>query len=141
MAEGQLRCVGSPLFLKKAYGVGYQLTIEKSKRTEGGNLVGTAESEAKEEETEEGFAHPINHHEADEALQEIIRSAVPQATRLTNSSTEMRYQLPIAAASSFAPMFQNLDEAMEQGTICSYGVSVTTLVSTPDFIHLICLFS
>ena len=29
MADGQLRCAGSPLFLKKAYGVGYQLTIEK----------------------------------------------------------------------------------------------------------------
>lgn len=29
MSQGQLRCLGSPLFLKKAYGVGYQLTIEK----------------------------------------------------------------------------------------------------------------
>ena len=29
MAEGQLRCLGSSLFLKKTYGVGYQLTIEK----------------------------------------------------------------------------------------------------------------
>jgi hypothetical protein len=30
MAEGQLRCCGSSLFLKKTYGVGYQLTIEKA---------------------------------------------------------------------------------------------------------------
>lgn len=30
MAEGQLRCVGSSLFLKKKYGVGYQLTIIKN---------------------------------------------------------------------------------------------------------------
>jgi ATP-binding cassette subfamily A (ABC1) protein 1 len=30
MAEGQLRCAGSPLFLKKTYGVGYQLTISLS---------------------------------------------------------------------------------------------------------------
>ena len=29
MAEGRLRCVGSSLFLKKTYGVGYQLTIDK----------------------------------------------------------------------------------------------------------------
>jgi hypothetical protein len=34
MAEGQLRCVGSSLFLKKTYGVGYQLTIEKHKAGE-----------------------------------------------------------------------------------------------------------
>jgi ATP-binding cassette, subfamily A (ABC1), member 3 len=30
MAEGKLRCVGSSLFLKKIFGVGYQLTIEKN---------------------------------------------------------------------------------------------------------------
>mmetsp|Transcript_30651 Transcript_30651/g.64872 ORF Transcript_30651/g.64872 Transcript_30651/m.64872 type:complete len:1373 (-) Transcript_30651:2144-6262(-) len=30
MSEGQLRCVGSSLFLKKHYGVGYQLTIIKN---------------------------------------------------------------------------------------------------------------
>jgi hypothetical protein len=30
MAEGQLRCAGSALFLKKMYGVGYQLTVEKN---------------------------------------------------------------------------------------------------------------
>jgi ABC-type multidrug transport system ATPase subunit len=29
MAEGKLRCVGSSLFLKKTFGSGYQLTIEK----------------------------------------------------------------------------------------------------------------
>ena len=30
MAEGQLRCVGSSLFLKSKFGVGYQLTIIKN---------------------------------------------------------------------------------------------------------------
>ena len=30
MSEGQLRCCGSSLFLKKTYGVGYQLTLEKN---------------------------------------------------------------------------------------------------------------
>ena len=32
MASGQLRCCGSSLFLKKQYGVGYQLTIVKSNK-------------------------------------------------------------------------------------------------------------
>jgi len=32
MAAGQLRCCGSSLFLKKQYGVGYQLTIVKSNK-------------------------------------------------------------------------------------------------------------
>jgi len=34
MAEGQLRCAGSSLFLKKTYGVGYQLTIEKQRQSD-----------------------------------------------------------------------------------------------------------
>lgn len=29
MADGSLQCVGSPLFLKKRFGVGYNLKIEK----------------------------------------------------------------------------------------------------------------
>ena len=33
MAAGQLRCCGSSLFLKKQYGVGYQLTIVKSNKS------------------------------------------------------------------------------------------------------------
>jgi ABC-type multidrug transport system ATPase subunit len=34
MAEGQLRCVGSSIFLKKKYGVGYNITIEKASKKE-----------------------------------------------------------------------------------------------------------
>lgn len=33
MTEGQLCCCGSSLFLKKKFGVGYQLTIEKLPRS------------------------------------------------------------------------------------------------------------
>ena len=35
MAEGSLRCVGSSLFLKKNYGVGYNLTVEKRQSAAG----------------------------------------------------------------------------------------------------------
>lgn len=35
MAEGSLRCVGSSLFLKKNYGVGYNLTVEKRQSSAG----------------------------------------------------------------------------------------------------------
>jgi len=119
MAEGQLRCVGSPLFLKKTYGVGYQLTIEKSER----------KTEAQPEDSEINVDAPTNLG-VDENLREIVKCAVPEATRLSNSSTEMRYQLPIASASSFVGMFDELDEAIRQGIISSYGVSITTLVSS-----------
>lgn len=33
MAEGRIRCIGSPLFLKNKFGVGYNLIIAKKNRT------------------------------------------------------------------------------------------------------------
>ena len=32
MAEGDVQCIGSPLFLKNRYGVGYNLKIDKKLR-------------------------------------------------------------------------------------------------------------
>ena len=122
MAEGQLRCVGSALFLKKTYGVGYQLTIEKEKCSENGREVEVDVDEAQGDTA-------ADHHQTDAMLREIVKSAVPEAIRLSNSSTEMRYQLPIASSSSFVPMLNALDEAANRGEISSYGVSITTLVS------------
>ena len=39
MAEGSLRCVGSSLFLKKNYGVGYNLTVEKQQQSSARSIV------------------------------------------------------------------------------------------------------
>ena len=122
MAEGQLRCVGSPLFLKKTYGVGYQLTIEKGERVENGIEVDEVQVDT-----------VTSYHQTDAMLRDIVKSAVPEATRLANSSTEMRYQLPIASSSSFVPMLDALDEAANRGEISSYGVSITTMVSLGNF--------
>ena len=122
MAEGQIRCVGSPLFLKKAYGVGYQLTIEKG-------ATGLKSGEA-----DEGHSDALlDFHQIDLMLRDIVKSAVPEAMRLSNSTAEMRYQLPIASSPSFVPMFEGLDEAVSRREISSYGISITTLVSPSDF--------
>lgn len=125
MSNGQLRCVGSPLFLNKAYGVGYQLTIEKkvSRRRH-------VEEKKTEELIDGNNTATPNGREVDLILKKIVKSAVPEATRLSNTSTEMSYQLPIGAASRFAPMFARLDEEVDTGTLFSYGISVSTLVRT-----------
>lgn len=111
MAEGLLQCVGSSLFLKKTYGVGYQLTIEKRKARKDGN----------------GAQHSASDASTDESLKEIVTGAVKEASLLTNVGTEMSFQLPIAGASKFGPMFDGLDEKVEEKVISSYGVSLTTL--------------
>ena len=99
MAEGELRCCGSSLFLKKTYGVGYQLTIER------------------------------NHADKNGAnrLRQIVSDNVPEALLLSDVGTELSYQLPLGASPQFKPIFESLDKEIESGAVSSYGVSITTL--------------
>jgi len=99
MANGQLRCVGSALFLKKEFGVGYQITIEKK----------------------------FNSLDVDEKVSNAITNCVPEAILLSDVSTELSFQLPINSSSKFVDMFASLDEAIEADEITTYGVSITTL--------------
>jgi ATP-binding cassette, subfamily A (ABC1), member 3 len=114
MSEGQLRCAGSSLFLKKHYGVGYQLTIEKTMQ------------QHNEPEHVDGVEEPED-DDIDERLKVIVKGNVKEAVLLNNTGSEIRYQLPIAAASNFPTMLNGLDSEIENGSIQSYGVSMTTL--------------
>lgn len=109
MASGQLRCAGSSLFLKKHYGVGYQLTIEKNPKSIGSSN------------------HASNDDNVDDTLREIVHSVVKEAKLLSNVGTEMSFQLPLGAASSFTTMFEALDAEVGNESIVTYGVSITTL--------------
>jgi ATP-binding cassette, subfamily A (ABC1), member 3 len=135
MAHGQLRCAGSALFLKKQYGVGYHLTVEK---TAAANvtlpvLLENASDETKSDENNEhedkdSDVFIVKGQDTTDCISAIIKSAVPEASFLTNSRTEISYQLPIGAASRFASLFKALDEMVNEETIRSYGVSITTMV-------------
>jgi hypothetical protein len=60
MSDGQLRCAGSSLFLKKTYGVGYQLTIEKTMNTlELGNYMAKNSTDAMDRKQESGQAGDV----------------------------------------------------------------------------------
>jgi ATP-binding cassette, subfamily A (ABC1), member 3 len=128
MAEGQLRCAGSALFLKKHYGVGYQLTIEKN---QGGTCKPTAACDNRDvfievaDDESEGSGDDVDTISAN--LERLIKSTVPQAKLLNDVGTEVRYQLPLGASDQFASMFEHLDAETEKGSIVSYGVSMTTL--------------
>ena len=118
MSKGQLQCCGSSLFLKKTYGVGYQLVIEKqSGRSQSQHSGGDDEAD---EST----------HGDDDTLTKIVTGNVEDATLLNNVGAEMSFQLPMASSSQFTPMFEGLDEQVEKGTVMSYGVSITTLEGT-----------
>lgn len=146
MAEGQLRCVGSSLYLKKHYGVGYQLTIEKKSKSIGlsthSEVTGeeslsvglSTHSEVTGEETPaestkapDGVETGVLAETVDQKLEKIVTGAVSGASLLSNVGTEMSFQLPLDASSSFRPMFDDLDKEVDAGTIVTYGVGITTL--------------
>jgi hypothetical protein len=103
MSEGRLCCLGSPLFLKKTFGVGYHLTIELPKTHKG------------KKET--------NH----KRVQKAVTKTVNQAVLLSHVGSEMTYRLPVGASSQFGRMFDKLDHAVERKRAVSYGVGITTL--------------
>ena len=146
MAQGHLRCVGSSLFLKKHYGVGYQLTIEKRSLVDARDTlsktitkdyfddpdvevrrIGTDEMAVDELTSGDDTKTATGREEGDAALVSIVKSNVSSASLLSNVGTELSFQLPVGAASKFQPMFEGLDQEVEAGNITSYGVSITTL--------------
>ena len=130
MSEGQLRCAGSSLFLKKQYGVGYQLTIEKSRSSAAHQKlehVRDASDSASTDSRDPPADFSGDAHEYHASIKELVESAVSEASLLNDVGTEMRYQIPLGAASKFPALFRDLDSETDKGSIASYGVSVTTL--------------
>lgn len=113
MAEGRLRCCGSSLFLKKTYGVGYQLTIEKVS-----SFVKSGQFDA---------SNAGGGGISDDDLKNLVAGSVQEATLLSNVGTEMSFQLPLGASDRFVPMLEQLETETDQGRIKAYGVSITTL--------------
>jgi len=111
MAEGELRCVGSSLFLKKKYGVGYQLTIEKLPMQTNSNR------------------HQTSMKLLETDISSLVTNTVNDATLLSNVGTEMSFQLPIGESDKFPEIFESLDEKVSNRQVVTYGVSITTMES------------
>ena len=98
MAGGHLQCVGSSLFLKSRFGVGYSLIITK----EGGQC-------------------------DEDAIHDAIEAHVDSAELVNNIAGELSYKLPFAASPNFPDLFDTFDHNQQPWGIQSYGISVTTL--------------
>ncbi|RHZ34332.1 hypothetical protein DYB37_012253, partial [Aphanomyces astaci] len=98
MAEGDLRCCGSSLFLKNRYGAGYNFSLVKTDTCDTNVLLAF-----------------INNH------------VHGRANVLSNVGTEIAFQLPLDSAPLFGGMFADLDHHMTQLGVASYGISVTTM--------------
>ncbi len=101
MADGRLRAVGSGLFLKSRYGVGYTLVVVK--------------------DDQGGSSAPIV---------AVVRAAVPEAEVTSEAGAELAFRLPFAASPVFPGLFRELDAGKARGElrVSTYGISVTTLL-------------
>jgi len=98
MADGRVQCSGSPMFLKRRFGVGYILTLIKA--TPAARV---------------------------DAILNLIRAHVPDASIATNVGAELSLRLPLTASSSFPAMLAELDGALKPFGVASYGISITSV--------------
>lgn len=97
MTKGHLSTVGSSLFLKNRFGVGYHITMTKGK--------GFKESE----------------------VMALFKGLIPTAKTLSNVGTEMTYLLPESAASKFPNLFRELEAQKAKLGLEEFGCSSTTM--------------
>ena len=98
MANGQLQCCGSPLFLKKKYGAGYHLTISKS-----------------------------NNQTDVSKITNLIKRHIPNAKLETSAGTELAFSLPNEDTFRFETLFADIEYKQKELGIDSFGASITTM--------------
>ena len=98
MADGGVKCCGSPTFLKKRFGVGYILTLIKA----------TPKAQV------------------EDALN-LIRKYVPEVSIATNVGAELSLRFPLGSSVVFPDMLKELDSTMQSFGITSYGISITSI--------------
>lgn len=101
MANGRLKCVGSSMFLKTKFGIGYTLTLVKS--------------------SDDGLM--TCELDADKFVTSRVEGAVP----FSRAGSELSYQLPFTAKHLLGVLFRDLENSLERLGVRSYGVSVTSL--------------
>ncbi|KAL3284408.1 hypothetical protein HHI36_018568 [Cryptolaemus montrouzieri] len=97
MAGGRLKCCGSSFFLKKKYGAGYNLIMEKATS-----------------------CNP-------EQVKDLLKKYIPNIEIHSNVGSELNFLLPEENVSVFEDMFKDLEQHHISLGVNSYGVSLTTL--------------
>ncbi|XP_041821372.1 phospholipid-transporting ATPase ABCA1-like [Chelmon rostratus] len=141
ISHGKMRCCGSSLFLKKYFGSGYYLTLVRDgaeqMTAQRNGIINTRAKEEKDcpsrnSSLDDGIGSESwsNSGPSDlTAVGELVRRHVPEAVFLECIGQEITYVLPYSGArdGTFALLFQELDLAMADLGLTSYGISDTTL--------------
>jgi len=97
MVRGELKCIGSSLFLKNRFGIGYKLTFVKKSR------------------------------KANPKLEEFLNVHFQGVQKAGEVHEEISFVIPKAQAQNFGAFFENLDSRLEEFGVRSYGVSMSNL--------------
>ncbi|NXS90686.1 ABCAA protein, partial [Jacana jacana] len=87
ISQGRLKCVGSSLFLKKKWGIGYHLRIHISESCDLENVTA------------------------------LVKRHIPNVICSGHSQYELRYKLPLENVNKFPDLFSGLDSCSNQGII------------------------
>lgn len=97
MCKGTLQCIGSSLFLKNRFGVGYKITFVKKRKR----------------------SHP--------GLEKFLQSYFNGVKKANEVHEEISYVIPKTQAQNFGGFFEALDQKLDDFDIRSYGVSMSNL--------------
>ena len=97
MADGQLRCCGSSLFLKNRFGEGYQLVIV------------------------------VRNGCDRNAVCALVQKQTPSAKQTSSAGAEIAFQLPSACSAEFPSLLRALDQQGRAIGVDDFGISVTTM--------------
>lgn len=118
ISHGQLKCVGSSLFLKTTYGSGYKLTVLKKP------LAGFHSGASS------GSLNSSFHSNCSpEQVTRFIQRHVPRSVLMNETPQELTYALPYKAVSEgqFPPLFAGLKEKKSSLEITGFGLMDSTL--------------
>ena len=97
MNHGEVKCCGSPMYLKNLYGSGYRLTASKSNKF-----------------NENGYFN-------------LIRNSVEKYKVETNVAGEITVSLPYDAVEKLSILLNQIEEQKNSIGITSYGISSPTI--------------
>uniref|UniRef100_A0A8C3DUL0 P-type phospholipid transporter n=1 Tax=Corvus moneduloides TaxID=1196302 RepID=A0A8C3DUL0_CORMO len=142
ISQGKLFCSGSPVFLKNSFGSGFYLTLVRKVRT---TKMGRATSfcscgsqcscscSSCVHRGEEGIPELELDGDLNE-LAEVIHHHIPEAKLIESIGQELIYLLPNKnfKQRSYASLFRELEETLDDLGLSSFGVSDTPLEEVTD---------
>ncbi|XP_010285758.1 PREDICTED: retinal-specific ATP-binding cassette transporter, partial [Phaethon lepturus] len=137
ISQGKLFCSGSPVFLKNCFGSGFYLTlVRKMKNTRTGRATSLCSCGSQCSCSCSSCAHrdkegaPEQELDGDlNELAEVIHHHIPEAKLIESIGQELIYLLPNKhfKQRSYASLFRELEETLDDLGLSSFGVSDTPL--------------